>query len=192
MDAVTVTGPDALAHDDLLFGAQKPPWLEDWLPALDRIEQILKEGQPIPYLLISKLGYDVIMFYAKQIHEKVRFSYAQEVFQIIANKIVAAAPEGELGDNVHEYLSAFAPLIKVACGPPPTYIVVLATETPTHFGVNTPKDSTQIVVDATGVDESNLGTIKQAVYEQSSAVFPASVQRALGSQPPEHNPISFF
>ena len=192
MDVVSITGPDALVYDDLLFGAQKPPWLDDWLPALNRIEQILKEGQPIPYLLISKLGYNVIMFYAKNMHDKVRFSYAQEVFQIIANKIVAATPEGELGDSVHEFLSAFAPLIKTACGVPPQFIVVLATETPTHFGVTTPKDSTQIVVDATGVDESNLGTIKQSVYEESSKAFPASVQRALGSQPPEHNPISFF
>jgi len=192
MDVVSVTGPDALSHDELLFGAQKPPWLQDWLPALGRIEQILKDNQPIPYLLISKLGYEVIIFYANQLREKVRFSYAQEIFQIIANRIVAATPGGEFGDSVHEFLSAFAPLIKTACGPPPQFIVVLTTESPTHFGVNTPKDSTQVSIDTTGVEESNLGAIKQALYEECSTVFPANIQRALGAQPPEHNPISFF
>ena len=94
MDTVSVTGPHALFHEELLFGSKRPPWLESWQPALQRIEQLLKEGQPIPYLLIAKLGYEIIIFYQEQLREKVRFSYAQEVFQIVANKIVEATPEG--------------------------------------------------------------------------------------------------
>ena len=189
MDAVAITGQHPLYDDKCLFGAKRPPWLTDWLPVLERIEQILKEGHPVPYLLIAKLGYEIIIFYKEQARESVRFSYAQEVFQIVANKIVSAAPGGPEQDNVHEFMSAFGPLITSACGAPPRFIVVLGSEEPTHFGIETPNDSTSVKVD---VDDNALDKIKEQVYIQIENEFPASIQRALGAQPPQHDPISFF
>ena len=189
MDAVSITGPHPLVRDELLFGAQKPPWLSKWLPAVERIEQILKEGHPIPYLLIAKLGYDIIIFYKEQARETVRFSYAQEIFQIVANKIVNATPSDSDNDTLHDFMSAFGPLITSACGAPPQFIIVLGSEEPTHFGVDTPANSNGIMID---VGDESDDTIKESVYLKIPSEFPANIQRALGTIPPQNNPISFF
>ena len=193
METISVTGPDALNPElsELLFGAKRPPWHEDWLPLLTRIEKVLKEGNPVPYLQIAKLAYAVIVFYTSQRSEKVRFSYAQEMFQIIAHRLVSAC-DGAVRDEVHDYMVEFGPLIKSACGPSPDYIIILATTEPTQFGVDTPTECTTIMVDSIELPNRDIDVVRNAVFDACSTKVPANLQRMLGAQPPDPKPINFF
>ena len=194
MQSISITGPDALNLElpELLFGALRPPWLEEWEPMLTRIEQVLKNGNTIPYLQIAKLGYAIIQFYSSQRTEKVQFSYAQEIFQIVAHRIVSACIDGPVRDEVHDYMVEFGPLIKSACGPPPDYVIVLATVEPTQFGIDTPTESTTIMVDSIELPDRTTSVVRTAVFDACAHQLPANLQRVLGAQPPAPKPISFF
>ena len=126
---VSITGPLAVgASRDLLFGAEKSPWNDDWGPSALHIASCLQAGS-IPYTNIAALAFKVIMYYSKDTKSSatVVWSSAHEVMAMLKWKFGAAfdaAPEQDSA-LLTQYMSSFDVLVTTFCLPAPIEAIVL-------------------------------------------------------------------
>ena len=156
---VSVTGPNALDHGELLLGAKAPDWFGNWNASATCIIERLQVGS-IPHTNIAALAFKIIVFYSRKSNKDktIVWSSPQEVFGLLRNRFENATLESMLPE-LQEFMASFDPLIAEFCISQPTTQIVWSSDAETAlshgFGMcHEPCTTLSVTVDSTERDDN--------------------------------------